>query len=1806
MKKSIIFLLCVFFGLKIFAQTGCPGCIIDQGFTSPDGMPGMNVSEFPAACQNQYYEQDATIYLPGSFTYSGQNVTLLSVKINSCSGVPTGLNWTKNGGGDTWTTNGSTSRGCFRLCGTPTTAGSVTIGINVTASVRVLGFTTSQDQSFSVPFTVNPSPSAAGSISGTTTPCRGVSGVPYSISPLANATSYFWTYSGTGATINGSGNSVTIDFSSSATMGALVVRGVNGSCTGLASPNLLLTIATPPAAAGAITGNPTACEGQNNVPYSAPYINGATSYHWSYSGTGATISGTGSNITINFAANATSGNLSVYGVNTCGNGAASPNYAVAINPTAGAAGTIIGPANVCPGQNNVSYSVPAVANATSYTWTYSGTGATIAGNDRTISINFSSGATSGTLTVKGHNNCGDGTVSQSFPITVDPMPGVAGTISGTASICQRQTNITYSVAPISNSTSYSWTYSGQGVTINGSGSSITADFTTSATSGAFNVKGHNNCGDGSLSPSFSVVVNPVPTNGTISGAQLACQGQTGVTYAVNNVLYADSYVWSYTGTGATIHGSGVSVNIDFASNATSGNLTVKGQNSCGDGLTIVLPINVITLPSSAGNITGSSVVCQGQSGVSYRLDSVPNAYSYVWEYSGTGVAIVGSTKNVTLNFAANAASGNLRVKGRNTCGDGTFSANFPITVNLLPYSSGSISGLALACQGQNNVTYQVDSVPYTDAYVWAYSGTGAVITGNTKSISINFSHTATPGNLTVKGQNACGFGTVSPGYTIILSPLPSQPGTISGPSTVCQGQTVSYSVPVISNASSYIWNFTGTGATINGSGRTISITFSAGATSGILTINGQNACGDGNTASLNVTLTTLPSQAGSITGTAEICQGLSGVEFHIDSIAHATSYIWQYTGSNVNINGTAKDITMDFGRTATSGVLTVKGQNLCGIGALSTDYNININPLPSTPSAIDGTPLVCQGQGGVAYQVAIVSNAVSYIWNYSGAGATISGTGNQVTVDFAPNTSAGTLTVKGRNACGDGNSSANYPVGVNLLPNTPSAIAGNPNACQGQNGIAYSIAQVANSTTYVWEYTGTGANIIGNGTNITIDFLPNATSGILTVKGHNNNCGDGAPSPEFSIHILTSLPQTPGSISGTITACQGQNGIVFHIDSIVNAQTYIWNYSGSGATISGNGQNVSVNFSTNASSGELTVNGRNTCGEGVYSPAHSITVNPLPSFAGSITGITYLCQGQTNIPYSVDPITNATSYTWIFTGTGATVNGSGNNVTINFSNNATSGNLTVSGHNACGDGIASLSFPIYFYPLPSPAGAITGDTIVCQGQNNVSYTVPGISDADYYIWTYSGTGATINGNGRMVDISFSRNAASGYLMVKGHNNCGNGVTSQTVHIRLKPLPSVPSVISGPATVCQAQDNVPYAISTVTNATSYLWEYSGSGAVITGNGRAITLSFNNAATPGTLTVKGVNDCGYGDVSAGYQIAVNPLPGQPGLIDGNPEVCQGMNNIAYSIIAIPYATEYHWSYSGSGGNVFGNTQNMYMNFTTNAASGNIKVYGSNACGEGPYSTEYPIIVYLLPASAGTISGTDILCQGDRGVEYHVGTIARANSYTWTYSGTGAQLTVAGSSVMVDFDTSATSGTLMVYGNNNCGDGGPSTYTVTLKNKPSKPIVTYHIDTLISNASAGNQWYSLTSGIINGATHSKFKTSANGKYFALVTIDGCTSDTSNIYNVLNLGIYDINNEIVSIYPDPVKDELFVTFENNDVNCELDVYNALGELMLTQAIQRTGTLTEKIDFSGFKKGLYFIRLNINDNVIVKKVIRQ
>jgi hypothetical protein len=96
---------------------------------------------------------------------------------------------------------------------------------------------------------------------------------------------------------------------------------------------------------------------------------------------------------------------------------------VTITPLPASAGAVSGPTTVCAGSAGNVYTVPAIANATGYTWAVP-TGATITAgqNTNTITVSYSASAVSGSISVYGTNSCGSGALSPLLAVTVHSIP----------------------------------------------------------------------------------------------------------------------------------------------------------------------------------------------------------------------------------------------------------------------------------------------------------------------------------------------------------------------------------------------------------------------------------------------------------------------------------------------------------------------------------------------------------------------------------------------------------------------------------------------------------------------------------------------------------------------------------------------------------------------------------------------------------------------------------------------------------------------------------------------------------------------------------------------------------------------------------------------------------------------------------------------------------------------------------------------------------------------------------------------------------------------------------------------------------------------------------------------------------------------------------------------------------------------------------------------------------------------------------------------------------------------------------------
>jgi stress response protein SCP2 len=663
-------------------------------------------------------------------------------------------------------------------------------------------------------------------------------------------------------------------------------------------------------------------------------------------------------------------------------------------------------------------------------------------------------------------------------------------------------------------------------------------------------------------------------------------------------------------------------------------------------------------------------------------------------------------------------------------------------------------------------------------------------------------------------------------------------------------------------------------------------------------------------------------------------------------------------------------------------------------------------------------------------------------------------------------------------------------------------------------------------------------------------------------------------------------------IIGQTTVCQGQNSVVYTVPVINNATSYIWSLP-NGATGASTTNSITVDYGFSATSGDISVKGHNTCGDGV---AFSLPINVSiqPDEAGIISGAETACQGQNSVTYSVPAITNATSYIWTLP-SGATGTSTTNSITVSYGTSAVSGNITVKGTSTCGNG-ATSTLAVTINSLPAAAGTITGTATVCPGQSSVSYSVPTIANATSYIWSLP-SGATGTSTTNSITVSYGTSAVSGNITVKGTNTCGNGATS-TKAITVNSLPIAAGNIIGTATVCQGQNSVNYGVPTITNATSYIWTLP-SGATGTSTTNSITVSYDISAVSGNITVKGTNACGNGLTST-KAITVNMLPTAAGIITGTATVCQGQNSVSYTVPSITNATSYIWTLP-SGATGTSTTNSITVSYIPSAVSGNITVKGTNTCGNGATSTK-AITVNSLPAVAGIITGTATVCQGQNSVTYSVPAITNATSYIWTLP-SGATGTSTTNSITVSYGTSAVSGNITVKGNNTCGVGTSSSFPILVNTKPSTPNITLSGNNLLqSNSINGNQWYD-QNGIINGATNQSYTVLANGDYYVIVTLLGCSSDASSNLNVILTGIEATeNNKSIKVFPNPVSNELIIESEGNNVRLNFEILNAIGQVIFK------GNLVEKttVQTSDFTPGVYLIKLENGKTFEFKKIIKE
>jgi hypothetical protein len=476
-----------------------------------------------------------------------------------------------------------------------------------------------------------------------------------------------------------------------------------------------------------------------------------------------------------------------------------------------------------------------------------------------------------------------------------------------------------------------------------------------------------------------------------------------------------------------------------------------------------------------------------------------------------------------------------------------------------------------------------------------------------------------------------------------------------------------------------------------------------------------------------------------------------------------------------------------------------------------------------------------------------------------------------------------------------------------------------------------------------------------------------------------------------------------------------------------------------------------------------------------------------------------------------------------------------------------------------------------------------------------------------YIWTVSAGGTiTAGGTSTSNTVTVTWNTSGPQTVSVSYTSGTCPASTPTVYnVTVNPAP-VPTIGSTNDPCAGSTDNIYY---TQTGMTGYVWTVSAGGVIVAGQGTATINVTWNVPGPQFVTVNYTNANGCTAPSPTvYNLFVNTEPNPAGLITGTASLCAGTNGVVYSTTPIVNATSYSWTVPAGATIVAGaGTTSITVNFSLAAVSGNVTVAGTNFCGNGVASS-LAVTVNPLPAAAGTITGPANVCANGTGT-YTVPAITSATGYVWTIPA-GAVITSGANTntILVTFGNTPATGVITVKGTNACGEGSVSpNFNVTINPVPSAPVVTAVGPLLTSSVATGNQWYYEGTGLIPGATGQTYVATQTGWYWSVVTVNGCSSDTSNHVYVLFVGREELAGASFNLYPVPNNGRFTISIRTLvDESYNVRIYNQLGVMVREIGDISTvgGKYETKVDLRNVADGIYSVVFLNSERKVIRKMV--
>ncbi len=717
-----------------------------------------------------------------------------------------------------------------------------------------------------------------------------------------------------------------------------------------------------------------------------------------------------------------------------------------------------------------------------------------------------------------------------------------------------------------------------------------------------------------------------------------------------------------------------------------------------------------------------------------------------------------------------------------------------------------------------------------------------------------------------------------------------------------------------------------------------------------------------------------------------------------------------------------------------------------------------------------------------------------------------------------------------------------------------------------------------------------------------------ATAGTYTVKLKVFNCkgNDSLVRTSYITVSPTSVTPAVSIAASTTTICAGSSVLFTPTPTNGGTPTYQWKVNNvntaTGATFSS---------SSLAQSDVVTcvMTSTASCASPTTASSNSVTMTVNPTVTPSViigASATTICPGTT-VNFTPAPTNGGTpSYQWKVNGTNAGIGSTFSSSSL-AQGDAVSCVMTSNASCASPSTATSNSVSMTVNAALTPAVTIGASaTTVCYGTLVTVTPSPVNGGTPSYQWkvngSNAGTGATFSSTtlqqGDVVSCTMTSTANCASPTTATSNNVTMTVTSSstpTVSI----APSANNVCTGtlvsftPTPTYGGTPSYQWKVNGVNSGTGATFSSStlAQGDVVscvmtstascvsptTATSNSVTMIINSPVSP--LLVIGSSGT---EICSGTAVTFNATAengGSPSfqwLINGTPT---GTNNVIFSSTALNNGDQVSCVMTSTASCVSPSTANS--NVITMVV--NPYVTPSVSIDANPGTTVCPGGTILFTAQP--VNGGD------------------TPTYAWTVDGSAAG---TGYTLSGIFNDGQSIGCTMTS-NADCASPATANSTgVTVSHYPVQSVtVTETAGILHSSSSTGNQWYLQGSGPIIGATAQNYTPPSNGNYYTVVTdINGCTA-TSNIFNMISVGINNPEILGISLFPNPTEGILTLKSSGSISNAMLTIENILGQSVYAEPLEMQENSSKLIDLGSFQNGIYWISLQSESINLRVKIVK-